>query len=128
MVMPGKGSISIAVRRETSLRPIEAPDVSTAEHEPDGAAPTRGDDALVSSPLDRRVRLKECVRDAIRNYFEALGEHECRGLFGLVMRETEQPLLEAVLERSGGNQTRAARMLGISPGTLRKKVRQYRSG
>ena len=102
--------------------------MSAAEHEPDAAAPAQGDDTLAASPLNRRVRLKECVRDAIRSYFEALGEHECRGLFGLVMRETEQPLLEAVLERSGGNQTRAARMLGISPGTLRKKLRQYRSG
>ena len=68
------------------------------------------------------------MHEALRNYFEALDGHECRGLFGLVMRETEQPLLEVVLERSGGNQTRAARMLGISPGTLRKKLRQYRSG
>lgn len=68
------------------------------------------------------------MHDALRNYFEALDGHECRGLFSLVMRETEQPLLEVVLERSGGNQTMAARMLGISPGTLRKKLRQYRQG
>ena len=102
--------------------------MSAAEHEPGGAAPTQGDTPLAPSPFHRRVRLKECVRDAIQNYFETLDGHECRGLFGLVMRETEQPLLEAVLERSGGNQTRAARMLGISPGTLRKKLRQYQQG
>ena len=99
-----------------------------AEHEPGGTAPARGDDTFAPVPLNRGVSFRDCVRNAMKSYFDALGEHEGSGLFSLVMSEVEGPLLEAVLEHSGGNQAKAARMLGISPGTLRKKLRQYRPG
>ena len=72
-----------------------------------------------------REPLRACVRDAVDRYFGALDGHECCGLFELVMREVEAPLLEAVLEHTGGNQTRASRLLGMSRGTLRKKLKQY---
>ena len=71
------------------------------------------------------VHLGDCVRDALGRYFEALDGHECRDLFSLVMREVEQPLLEAVLAHCGGSRTKAALMLGIHRGTLRKKLQQY---
>jgi Fis family transcriptional regulator len=41
------------------------------------------------------------------------------------MSEVEQPLFKAVLEFTGGNQSRAADILGINRGTLRKKLRSY---
>ena len=69
--------------------------------------------------------LKESVRDALSSYFAALDGHECHGLFALVMNEVEPPLLEAVLEHTDGNQTRAAMVLGINRGTLRKKLKLY---
>ena len=65
---------------------------------------------------------------ALRRYFEALDGHECRDLFSLVMREVEKPLFEVVLSQSGGSRTKAAEMLGISRGTLRKKLQQHRLG
>ena len=39
--------------------------------------------------------------------------------------EVEQPLLKAVLEYTEGNQSRAADILGINRGTLRKKLKTY---
>lgn len=74
-----------------------------------------------------RVRepLRACVKEAISHYFDNLGGHECHGLFQLVMNEVEAPLLEAVLEHTGGNQTKAAQLLGLNRGTLRKKLKQY---
>ena len=69
--------------------------------------------------------LRQCVRDALEHYFEALDGHECQGLFDLVMGEVEAPLLEAVLDHTDGNQSKAAQVLGINRGTLRKKLKQY---
>lgn len=41
------------------------------------------------------------------------------------MREVELPLFQAVMDYSDGNQSRAATILGINRGTLRKKLREY---
>jgi two-component system nitrogen regulation response regulator GlnG len=38
--------------------------------------------------------------------------------------EFERPLLETTLERTNGNQVRAAQILGINRNTLRKKLTQ----
>jgi two-component system, NtrC family, nitrogen regulation response regulator GlnG len=44
------------------------------------------------------------------------------GLYGRVMEEVERPLLLATIAAVGGNQLRAARLLGINRNTLRKKL------
>jgi Fis family transcriptional regulator len=41
------------------------------------------------------------------------------------MREVEEPLFKAVLDYAEGNQSRAAVILGINRGTLRKKLRAF---
>jgi DNA-binding protein Fis len=43
----------------------------------------------------------------------------------LIPIEVEPTLFKAVIERSKYNQSRAASMLGLSRGTLRKKLSQY---
>jgi Fis family transcriptional regulator len=72
--------------------------------------------------------LGDCVRNALRFYFHKLGGHEVNDLYQLVLKEVEQPLIETVLEHTDGNQTLAARLLGISRSTLRKKIGQYHIG
>jgi two-component system nitrogen regulation response regulator GlnG len=37
----------------------------------------------------------------------------------------EKPLLRAVLQETGGNQVRAAQILGINRNTLRKKLTEH---
>ena len=53
-------------------------------------------------------------------------------LLGLVqqrwMAEVEAPMIAEVLRHCRGNQSRAAAILGISRGTLRKKLTEYRLG
>jgi Fis family transcriptional regulator len=41
------------------------------------------------------------------------------------MDEVERPLIETVLDAAANNQSVAARMLGISRSTLRKKLAAY---
>ncbi|HEY0633983.1 MAG TPA: DNA-binding transcriptional regulator Fis [Gammaproteobacteria bacterium] len=66
-----------------------------------------------------------CVRKALQKYLADLGEHPVGNLYELMLSEVEKPLLETVLAHVQGNQTRAAEMLGINRGTLRKKMAQY---
>lgn len=70
--------------------------------------------------------LRECVGDAVEEYFSVLDGHECTGLFEMVMREVEVPLLRCVMDYTDGNQTRASEILGINRSTLRKKLRLHK--
>ena len=69
--------------------------------------------------------LHSMVRQAVEEYFRNLDGHDASGLFELVMTEVEVPLLETTLAHAGGNQSRAAAMLGINRATLRKKLMRY---
>lgn len=69
--------------------------------------------------------LNGSVSDALDRYFTNLDGHEPDDLYQLFMEEVERPLLERVLKYTDGNQTRAASVLGINRGTLRKKLIQY---
>jgi len=69
--------------------------------------------------------IRACVLQALETYFRQLNGHECDGLYKLVLTEVEAPLLESVMRYSGGNQSKAAQLLGINRGTLRKKLQQY---
>jgi Fis family transcriptional regulator len=83
---------------------------------------------VVDEEPDDKVQhkpLHECVKDALEGYFAILGEGQATGLYQMVIQEVERPMLEAVMKRADDNQTRAAEMLGINRGTLRKKLKQY---
>lgn len=72
--------------------------------------------------------LRDQVYEALRIYFHNLGDQQPSNLYDLVLREVEPPLLEIVMQRTRGNQTKAADLLGINRGTLRKKLRRYGLG
>lgn len=69
--------------------------------------------------------LREAVETAMRRYFEHLDGSQATDLYAMVMAEVEAPLLASVMEHTDGNQTRAADVLGLNRGTLRKKLKQY---
>jgi Fis family transcriptional regulator len=69
--------------------------------------------------------LRLCVLSALEHHFKQLDGHETSDLYKLVITEVEAPLFESVLNHAGGNQTRAANILGISRSTLRKKLALY---
>jgi len=69
--------------------------------------------------------LHESVRQSLENYFLQLKGEVPKNLYDLVLAEVEEPLLHAVMEYTNNNQSKAAIVLGLSRGTLRKKLKQY---
>ncbi|NEV62066.1 helix-turn-helix domain-containing protein [Thiorhodococcus minor] len=74
---------------------------------------------------DRTDPLSKCVRDALGSYLDNMADHEVKGLYTLVMEEVERPLFETVLEHTKGNLSHAAKMLGMTRNTLRKRLSHY---
>lgn len=61
----------------------------------------------------------------VEGYLKAVGDAVTDdGLHGRVLREVERPMIAKVLDAAGGNQLRAARILGLNRNTLRKKMRE----
>ena len=69
--------------------------------------------------------LHEHTEDAINDYFKCLNGDRPGDLYDLVIGEVGRPLLKAVLNYTDGNQSKAAGILGINRGTLRKNLRCY---
>ncbi len=79
-----------------------------------------------NSPEDNAViPLSTHVKEAIDLYFKQMKGHDTANLYQMVISEVEKPLLIAVLEQAGYNQSKAAKMLGLSRSTLRKKLDYY---
>ncbi|MDO7596712.1 MAG: DNA-binding transcriptional regulator Fis [Pseudomonadota bacterium] len=69
--------------------------------------------------------LGECVETALKDYFKHLEGHPAANLYEMLLAEVEAPLFKATLEHTNGNQSRAAEILGLNRGTLRKKLKTY---
>ena len=70
-------------------------------------------------------QLYNAVKHSIRRYLYELDGGTPSEMYDMVLRQVEQPLLEAVLDHTRGNQSKAAESLGLNRGTLRKKIRAY---
>ena len=73
----------------------------------------------------RELPLRNHAERALSDYFTSLNGHRPAHLYDLVLREVEEPLFRVVLDYAQGNQSRAAGILGINRGTLRKKLKQF---
>ncbi|MBD3367712.1 MAG: AAA domain-containing protein [Candidatus Eisenbacteria bacterium] len=63
------------------------------------------------------------LADSVRREFSRLRSASEGEIDGIVVGEVERALAEAALEVTDGNQVRAAKLLGISRNTLRKRVK-----
>lgn len=69
--------------------------------------------------------LRETVRISIQNFLNDMGSSQAEDLYHILLSEVEPPLIEEVLRFTGHNQSRAARILGITRNTLRAKLLRY---
>lgn len=69
-----------------------------------------------------KINLQDSVRASLDSYFQDLGGIEPDGMYDMLVRTVERPLLEVVMARTANNQSKAADWLGLNRNTLRKKL------
>ena len=72
-----------------------------------------------------KTSLQSAVDESVARYFDQLGTTMASNVYDMVLAEVEIPLLVRVLKYTRGNQSKAAIVLGLSRGTLRKKLKIY---
>jgi two-component system, NtrC family, nitrogen regulation response regulator GlnG len=68
------------------------------------------------------LSLEDIVRLKLKDYFRQTRDVEPTDLYELIIERVERPLIELTLERTHGNQLKAAAILGINRNTLHKKI------
>jgi Fis family transcriptional regulator len=69
--------------------------------------------------------LKSNVTQIMKHYFASLKGEEPRHVYDFFLDEIEEPLLNVVMKYTRNNQSEAARILGLSRGTLRSKLKKF---
>jgi DNA-binding protein Fis len=66
------------------------------------------------------------IREKVIELEDSLFNEKKGSLYGSILEIIEKPLLEHILERTEGNQLKAARILGINRNTMRAKIIKLR--
>ena len=69
--------------------------------------------------------IEQCIFRNLHEYFANLDGAKPHALHEMVLQAAERPLLKFAMERTSGNQSAAAELLGINRNTLRKKLTEY---
>jgi Fis family transcriptional regulator len=81
--------------------------------------------AILTKRERRKQPIRRSVQSALELYLDDLNGHKVDDLYHVVLSEVEPAILDVVMAYAEGNQSMAAEILGISRGTLRKKLRLY---
>jgi Fis family transcriptional regulator len=73
----------------------------------------------------RGETIEQCIVRSLNEYFVNLDGAKPHALHEMVLQAVERPLLKFAMERTSGNQSAAADLLGINRNTLRKKLTSY---
>ncbi len=75
--------------------------------------------------MSEQQSIENCIRANLETYFRDLDGTEPSGLYDMLVKLVEKPLLDVVMTQSGQNQSRAAEWLGLNRNTLRKKLLEH---
>lgn len=78
-----------------------------------------------AAEANNTIPLRKNVQEAIRRYLDDMGNCLPDSLYRTLMAEVEPPLIEEVLRYTRGNQSKTARILGMTRNTLRAKLNRY---
>ena len=73
-----------------------------------------------------KKQIEECIRNSLEGYFKDLHGTEPDGMYDMMVRAVEKPLLEVIMQHAEQNQSRAAEWLGLNRNTLRKKLVEHK--
>jgi Fis family transcriptional regulator len=73
-----------------------------------------------------KKHIEECIRASLEGYFKDLRGTEPDGMYDMMVKVVEKPLLEVVMQHADQNQSRAAEWLGLNRNTLRKKLVEHK--
>lgn len=77
-------------------------------------------------PIETGQSFGSSVHQLLQSYFSRLDGKYPAKLYSMVLAEVEVPLLSMIMRYTEGNKSKAAKILGLSRGTLRKKLAIYR--
>jgi len=69
--------------------------------------------------------LQDKIETLLDKYFKDLEGENPNDVYDMVLHSVEKPLLIYIMNHAQGNQTRAAKILGLNRNTLRKKLEFY---
>jgi Fis family transcriptional regulator, factor for inversion stimulation protein len=78
--------------------------------------------------MSKDCKLSQAIIESLDDYFMHLDGQPPHAIYDMVLGCVEQPMLEFILNKVGGNQSKAAEVLGINRNTLRKKMALYKLG
>src|SRR5690606_6357896 len=90
-----------------------------AKHQPRPCA------SRTERPMSKK-NIQECIRDNLEGYFQDPRGAEPHAVYDMVVSAVERPMLEVVMQRAEGNQSKAADWLGINRNTLRRKLLEHK--
>ena len=82
--------------------------------------------ALLDNPSNNEPSLVDLLEQKISEFVVRMKSAGGKDLYSLLIREIEKRLIKHILKESGGNQVKAAQVLGINRNTLRKKVKELK--
>lgn len=75
--------------------------------------------------MKNACKLSSAIEESLEDYFKHLDGQPPHAIYDMVLGCVEKPMLEFILNKVGGNQSKAAEILGLNRNTLRKKMAQH---
>ena len=72
-----------------------------------------------------KKNLPDNIDTLLDQYFNDLDGDKPTAIYEMVINTVEKPLLLYIMNKTEGNQSKAAKMLGLNRNTLRKKLKEY---